>query len=80
MCDNNFVSATGFNCQHYQELDLCTTDGGYGSAWDSAWGTFADYPDPTTGLDASACEVCGCSDNGNYLFILCFNMYDFLTW
>lgn len=49
----------GYNneCEDYRVLDLCREDG-YGSKWQSWWGTFSDWV--TAGLDASAaCCLCG---------------------
>ena len=65
-CDNNFKSTTGLTCNDYKELDLCTDNGRYGQSWGSTWGLFSDWADPSTGLDARSCEVCGCSGKKSF--------------
>ena len=67
MCDNNYVSSTGNTCQHYHDKDWCTANGGYGTGWLRSYGKFADWADPSTGLNALACKVCGCCVQGEML-------------
>lgn len=62
VCDNDFT-VNGNNCNDWGANNWCTIDGDYGSGWDTTlYGTFADYPDPITGLTALSCSVCGCKD------------------
>ena len=61
MCDNNYVDFEGDGCQTYHDAEWCTATGEYGPEWNTAEGhTFAAYPDPSTGLTALSCELCGC--------------------
>ena len=60
-CTNNkgWVDAYGETCASYVKEKACTSSGGYGSGWDSAWGTFADSA-PMHGVGANkACCKCG---------------------
>ena len=55
--------STGKTCFEYEQLNLCTPAGDYGSGWDSALGTFAEYK--VQGVDASqACCACGGGSGG----------------
>lgn len=53
-----FGDAHGEDCSYYVDYHLCTADGGYGVMWDSAYGTFSDWPD-SNGLTADV-ACCGC--------------------
>ena len=55
----SWVDAYGESCASYVKEIACTSSGGYGSGWDSAWGTFADSA-PVHGVGANkACCACG---------------------
>jgi len=55
----SWVDAYGESCRSYVKEKACTKNGGYGSGWDSAWGTFADSA-PSNGVGANkACCQCG---------------------
>jgi len=55
----SWVDAYGESCASYVKEKACTSSGGYGSGWDSAWGTFADSA-PMHGVGANkACCKCG---------------------
>ena len=48
----------GDNCRKYIRRKWCSSTGGYGSGWRSAWGTFEDYA--VNGQTALVCPQCGC--------------------
>ena len=43
----------------YAAEGWCTLDGGYGSSWDSSWGTFENWTN-ADGESATVCKQCGC--------------------
>ena len=58
-CNAHFVDSYGDDCMIYAAKGWCTLDGGYGSTWDSSWGTFEDYANDD-GETATVCPQCGC--------------------
>ena len=58
-CNDQFVDSYGDNCAKYAAEGWCTLDGGYGSSWDSSWGTFENWTN-ADGESATVCKQCGC--------------------
>ena len=58
-CNDQFVDSYGDNCMKYAAEGWCTLDGGYGSSWDSSWGTFENWTN-ADGESATVCKQCGC--------------------
>ena len=55
-------------CQTYIDKQWCTMEGGYGTKWNSKWGSFEDYAD-AEGNTALVCPQCGCSTSKYHCFI-----------
>jgi len=64
-----WTDSLGYSCADYAENEYCTAKKGYGTGWESDFGSFEDYA--VKGVDAlAACCVCGavadpepCKDN-----------------
>jgi len=63
-CDSTWKASNGKDCETYARRRYC--DGhpyhetGYGTGWQSRWGTFEDYAD-SQGRTALVCRECGCN-------------------
>merc|ERR1719210_1358543 len=59
-CNPDLVDSWGTNCTLFVDLNWCTSDGGYGTGWDTTWGTFDTAANLVTGETALVCPECGC--------------------